>query len=163
MSAGYESQYEKLTTILDAIEEQQMLGALCGINQGLDTNDFDEYKRIRRIEKFINKKYREYVNTHPGEKLNRFNFIEFLNDPNERFDQIEQYEKVASTYNILDIITNIPHYNAMSQLIATNRYLVQRSVALKMERELAEAVITADKPNENGFNYGDTQQLTEKE
>lgn len=163
LTGDYNAQYARLSTILDAIEEQQMLGALCGINQGLDTNDFDEYKRIRRIEKYINKKYREYVTANEGAKMDRFNFITFLNDPEERRHQIEQYEKVAATYNILDIITSIPHYNAMSKLIATNRYLIQRSVALKMERDLAEAVITADKPNEGGFNYGDTQQLTEKE
>jgi hypothetical protein len=160
--------YTKLETILDAIQEQQMLGVLCGINQGMDTSDYDEYKNVVKIENYINKRYRAYMMKPGNEKVifEPFNFIKFLNDSEYRKKHIDNYDKCASTYNILDILISIPHYNAMSKLIATNRYLIQRSVAIEMERNLAQQILLADKPNEGvdkAISVGYTQKFNEKE
>lgn len=158
--------YAKLENILDAIQEQRMLGILCGINQGMDTSDYDEYKNVIRVENYINKRYRKYMMEHENVKLEPFSFIKFLNDPEYRQKHIDFYNLCASTYNILDILTSVPHYNAMSKLIATNRYLIQRSVAIEMERNLAQQILLADK-NEDGVNKtindGYTQKFNEKE
>lgn len=163
LGPNVDSQYARLKSVLKAIKEQQMLGALCGINQGMDTGDYDEYNNVRKIEVYVNRKYREYLQEHPEAELERFNFIDFLSNDTIRDKQIQQYELVADTYNILDMITSIPHYNAMSKMISTNRYLIQRSVALKMERDLATRVLSADKPNTNGFTDGDVLKLNVKE
>jgi biotin-(acetyl-CoA carboxylase) ligase len=156
--------YKKLSSILAAIKEQRMLGILCGINQGMDTSDFDEYNNVRTIEKYINKKYRQYMEENSDAKFVPFNFITFLTNPIEQEEQIKQYEMCAETYNILDIVTRVPHYNAMLKLIATNRYLIQRSVALTMERELANKILNADKLTKKGeINVGETMSFNERE
>lgn len=157
------AQYARLKSVLKAIKEQQMLGALCGINQGMDTGDYEEYNNVRKVEIYVNRKYNEYLQNHPNADIKQFDFIRFLSDDAYRNEQIKNYEFVADTYNILDMITSIPHYNAMSKMISTNRYLIQRSVALKMERDLASKILDADKPKINGFTYGDTLKLNVKE
>ena len=129
----------------------------------MDTGDYEEYNNVRKVEIYVNRKYNEYLQNHPNADIKQFDFIRFLSDDAYRNEQIKNYEFVADTYNILDMITSIPHYNAMSKMISTNRYLIQRSVALKMERDLASKILDADKPKINGFTYGDTLKLNVKE
>jgi len=164
LNVNYQELYKNLESILRATKEQQMLGSILGINQGMSTSDYDEYNNVKKIEKYINKKYYEYTQANPKAELEKFDLIRFLGDETYRNNQIEQYSLVAETYNILDLVTSVPHFNAMLKLLRYNRYLIRRSVALEMERDLAERLITADKEtNNSGFGYGDTQSLNPKE
>lgn len=162
---NYESDLQKLQNILQATKEQQILGAIYGINQGMDTGDYEEYAKVTRIEKFINKKYMDagLTNYEP------FNYIEFLSNTITYPDgktyqqkQIEQYNQVKSTYNVLQMAISVPHYRSMLDTIRTNRYLIERSIALKMERELADQVIKQGKVQDGKFNYGYGQSLDSK-
>ena len=52
-----------LNSIVPAMEEMELMGAMLGVNQGLRTNDYDMYSFIKRIENFINNRMQnEYIN-----------------------------------------------------------------------------------------------------
>ena len=44
-----------LEEIIPGVEEQGILGALCGLNQGLRTRSFDKIKFTQRIENYFNR------------------------------------------------------------------------------------------------------------
>ena len=94
--------------VLPATEEQQILGAQLGVNQGLKTNNYDQFSFIRRIENF-------YKNR--GVDLN---LIEFLTNDSYRNQKIQQYDELKSTNNPLKIISTVPHFKAMFDTIALN-------------------------------------------
>ena len=98
-----------------------------------------------------------------------FDYIKFLSNnivyPDGKTyqqKQIEQYNQVKSTYNVLQMAISVPHYKSMLDTIRTNRYLVERSVALSMERTLADQVIKSGKKFDGNFNYGFGQSLDPK-
>lgn len=150
--------------IVPALEEQRMLAKILGINQGLNTQDFDEYKWIRDIESFINERYINYTKEQISEE---FNLIRFLSDKEYQKRHIEYYEKVKSTYNILAVVSNTPHFWEMLKLSGTNRKILLKSVALKYERVIADKLLKMAKPlagvNHNGLSKGLTQKLNEQE
>ncbi len=169
-------QYMSLEKILKATKEQQMLGSILGINGGLDTDDYSEYKNVRKVERFVNDKYIKYLTQHSNEHFEPFDFVRFLDKNNiaYRDRQIEYYNKVADTFNLLDVLISVPHFYAMLQMIPLNRRLLEESVALKMERELVGKLVLADKQplvpefmlgDEliRAFNHGDTKALNPKE
>ena len=125
----------------------------------MDTDDFQEYNKIKRIERFVNKKYIDEGKTN----FEPFDFIEFLSNEEYRNRQIDQYNFVKSTYNVLQMAISVPHYRSMLDTMRMNRYLIERSVALKMERTLADQIIKSDKKKQGNFNYGFTQALNNKE
>ena len=47
------------TNVLPAVEEQTILGAMLGVNQGIKTNLNDFYAKLRRVETFINQKIKD--------------------------------------------------------------------------------------------------------
>lgn len=164
-TSNYKLDLLKLQEILKSTKEQQILGAIYGINQGMDTGDYEEYSRIVRVEKFINKKYMDAGKTN----FEPFDYIKFLSNnivyPDGKTyqqKQIDQYNQVKSTYNVLQMAISVPHYKSMLDTIRTNRYLVERSVALSMERTLADQVIKSGKKFDGNFNYGFGQSLDPK-
>ena len=117
--------------IIPAMEEMELLGAMLGINQGQKTNDYDQYSFINRIENFINGRYKKAKFDH------KFDLMKFLSDPTVRQSEIELYDKVKSTYNILDIISTVPHFAAMfNTLELSNSVLNRFSYIYKLERSV---------------------------
>lgn len=117
--------------IIPAMEEMELLGAMLGINQGQRTNDYDQYSFINRIENFVNGRYKKAKFDH------KFDLMKFLSDPTVRQSEIELYDKVKSTYNILDIISTVPHFAAMfNTLELSNSVLNRFSYIYKLERSV---------------------------
>lgn len=117
--------------IIPAMHEMELLGAILGINQGQRTNDYDQYSFINRIENFINERYKKAKINH------KFDLISFLSDPTIRQSEIELYNKVKSTYNILDIISTVPHFAAMFNTIELSNSILNRfSYIYKLERNV---------------------------
>lgn len=108
--------------VLPATEEQSILGAMAGINQGIRTNSFDKYNYIKRIEAFVNKRFDQNPN---------FDLMLFLNDPIKQREYINRYEKVKSTFNILEAITTVPHFKEMFQVLYLDRTAID-SLAAKI-------------------------------
>ena len=129
-------------TILPAIDEMNKLGRMLGINQGIETDDYDKYSYVKGIENFINRKYDDYMKIHKNKNLTPFNLNLFLSNENERQTQIANYDLVKQTYNILDIITKVPHFAEMFKILYTDNYLLRNSSATyDLERDFADRVV----------------------
>lgn len=125
--------------IIPAMEEMEILGAMLGINQGMRTDDYKMYSYVKRIENFINSKYNNASNK--DETLIPFNLMYFLQNEDYRLNQIKQYNQVKTSYNILDIITSVPHFASMFKLLHLNNYSLNMfSAAYALEREIAETI-----------------------
>lgn len=154
-----------LTNVLPAMQEQQIHGQLLGVNKGLLTDDYGEVNFIRKVENFINRRYR----TLQDDTVEAFDFIRFLSDKPDRNgkyvyrdQQIANYEKVKSTINILKSILSVPHYTSMFTVVRLNRAMISRSAALQIERDLTKQVLGADKPG-GKVPYGSTLKMNAKE
>lgn len=127
--------------ILPAMEEQRIMGSILGINQGMRTNAYDKYKYIQNIENFINKRITRY-NRDNGSKFERFNLMRFLSDDTYRDEQIKNYDSLKSTYNILDAITRVPHFNAMFNILYVDNWIIKNfSVITNLTDRLANEIL----------------------
>ena len=72
--------------ILPAVEEQQVIGSMLGVNQGLKTNQGDFYSFIKRIENFVNTRWFDAQRKLevPEEDIEIFDVIKFLEDEEYR-------------------------------------------------------------------------------
>lgn len=149
-----------LNSILPAMEEMELLGAMLGVNQGLRTNDYDMYSFIKRIENFVNNRITAQYLRHKAEiqrenkklpitqqkklpeRPELFNLMRFLNDSVYQENMIRDYDSVKSTHNILDIITKVPHFTQMFKTLSLNTTALSRySIVYKTERNIADQVI----------------------
>lgn len=123
--------------IVPAMKEMELLGGMLGINQGMRTDNYDKFAYIQRIERFINDRFEAAKITTP------FKLMQFLSDPVYRQDMIEAYETVKTTYNILDVITKVPHFASMFDLLYMDNYLITEfSVKTKLERDFSSQLKT---------------------
>ena len=123
--------------IVPAMKEMELLGGMLGINQGMRTDNYDKFAYIQRIERFINDRFEAAKITTP------FKLMNFLSDPVYRQDMIDAYEKVKTTYNILDVITKVPHFASMFDLLYMDNYLITEfSVKTKLERDYSDQLKT---------------------
>lgn len=113
-----------LKTLSESSNEITILGRLGSLNQGIKTKLEDKVNFELQIENFVNKR----INSVPAginqeiqslsEKYNLpstsiFNFELFASDLEYRKDISDLYEYVKDTFNILGIISNVPHFKAM--------------------------------------------------
>jgi hypothetical protein len=63
-------------SLLDAVDEQKILGRLLGINQGIRTNSQEKYSFLRSVEVFINRK----IENAKGVKKENFEVLQFIKD-----------------------------------------------------------------------------------
>lgn len=159
-------------SILPALKEQRMLAKILGVNQGINTKDFDEYKWVRDIEAFVNERIYNNVNAKGepqplyysnGEQVGEFDLIRFLTDEQYKEEMINVYDKIKSTYNILAIASSAKQFEAMLKMVSLNRKLITRAFILSKERKLANAVLLPNKTIKNGLSYGLLQKFNERE
>lgn len=165
-----------LNSIVPAIEEMELMGAMLGVNQGLRTNDYDMYSFIKRIENFINNRMQnEYINETKRikaenktllvsqqkklpEKPERFILQQFLSDLTVQEQWIQTYDRIKSSHNILDIITKVPHFARMFQTLSTNSNALSRySTVYRLERQFADDVVEYVKNKSTAFDFKLTQ------
>jgi hypothetical protein len=78
--------------ILPGVKEQQINGSNLGINQGLKTNDYEFYSKLKRTENFVNERclpilaeLQENADPEdPIQQLDRFDILRSLSDPEYR-------------------------------------------------------------------------------
>ena len=153
-----------LEKVLPAMKEQQINGQILGINQGLKTNAYEEWNWIRKIENFVNQRYIQSDLENPQQ----FNLLEFLRNPEYQKRQIDQYEKVKSTVNILKAVLSAPNYNAMLKIVGSNRKAIERAAVIRIENDLADKVLAeaktkAKSANGTGISTGYFYKLNQKE
>lgn len=109
-------------------EEIRILGRLLKINQGLPTDKWGKYSYTKGIETFINDKFST------GNLGVTFSLLQFAADDAYRQEQIENYEKVKTTFNILDVIASVPHFKEMFNVLSIDNEVLNRlSVRNKLE------------------------------
>lgn len=109
------AKYNKLKSFILGTEEIRILGRMLKINQGLPTNINDFLSYIMSIEEYVQKKLD-----------NTFSLIEFINNLDYRNNKIIEYDSVKEHFNILEVISEVPHFAAMFNTIATNRTILDR-------------------------------------
>lgn len=123
--------------IVPAMKEMEMLGGMLGVNQGMRTDDYEKFSYVQRVERFVNDRLKAIKSPL------KFNLMLFLSDSIYQKDLIGEYEKVKTTYNILDVITKVPHFASMFELLYMDNYLITEfSVKTKLERKFAEDLKT---------------------
>lgn len=139
-----------LENVIPAMKEQQLNGQILGVNQGVKTQDYDEFNWIRKIDNFVNQRYVKFKlpNAEP------FTLLTFLTDEEYQKRQIDQYEKVKSTSNILKSVMKTPHFREMLKIVRVNRQLIERAAALRIERDLAEKVLAEEKSMSGNISSG---------
>ena len=138
----------------------KMLGSFGSINQGLKSKDFDEYKFVKSVNKFINNAF-----IYRGKDIEEeFDLLRFINETertdediqNERDSyhdrQIKNYDKVKSAVNILKAIDYTGNFKEMFKYIATNRNIIENSIAVKMERRLEDQLLRSSQPKSKNEN-----------
>lgn len=117
-------------------EEIRILGRLLKINQGLPTDKWGKYSYIKGIETFINDKFKDEI----GEK---FNLLKFAANEEYRLQQIDNYEKVKTTFNILDVIASVPHFKEMFNILSVDNEVLNR---LSVRNQVESIVIDETTP-----------------
>lgn len=122
--------------IVPAMEEMRLLGRMLGINQGMKTNRYDMYSFLKSIDIFVNKRFVQ-------NKLEaKFNINEFLVNRDYQNQMVSEYEKIKTTYNILDIITFVPHFDKMFRLLHINESIVSWfSARNNLENQLTSKIV----------------------
>ena len=120
---NYNKQLNNLRKIkevfIPATEEQNILGRMLGINQGLRTSGYQQYSLIFSIESFINKR----LNL---DKNNGFSVIEFIKNKDYQNKFIQEYSKHKSFINILDVISKVPHFAEMFNSVYDNDFVLRK-------------------------------------
>lgn len=114
-NADLVAKYQRLKTLILGTEEIRILGKMLKINQGLPTNINDFLSYMQTIEKFVQKKLGK-----------PFSLSEFITNNHYRNNAISEYESVKDNFNILEVITEVPHFAAMFNTIATNATILNR-------------------------------------
>ena len=146
-----------LTDVLPGVTEQEILGALCGLNQGLKTKTFDKIKFIQRVENHINNAIKDALKTSFKETSEHakiraivseilgedktFDLFKFASDAEYQNKMISVMSHLKHTDNILEVITGVPHYMQMLHTWAVDEALLRKaSVRYNVEKHLMEEV-----------------------
>lgn len=120
-SGQLEDGFKKLRQIkkvfLPATEEQTILGALLGVNQGLRTSGYQQFNLCYRTETHVNK-----VLGLSGE--NSFSLLKFLRDNDYAEQMIAAYETKKEHTNILAVIKGVPHFEEMLSAMSDNNLIL---------------------------------------
>lgn len=137
--------------ILPGVEEQQILGALAGINTGLKTKTYEKRKWVQRIENYVNDLF-------PYDKKAKeneipFSFKTFMEDSEYRQRWIWKLNGKKVSDNVLEVITNVPHYWAMLESWYMDLYMIEHSVSrFVLENKVADNI----KPNRT-YSYKESE------
>lgn len=102
--------YEDIRTLSDGAEEMRRLGSILSLNQGIKTNSEGLLNQINLIERAI------YDIT--GEQEDLISLSKFVFDEQYREQCINKYEEYKHTFNILDVVSSVPHFMGYLQTLA---------------------------------------------
>lgn len=159
-----------LEEIIPGVEEQGILGALCGLNQGLRTRSFDKIKFTQRIENYFNrilndalKVFRKETTQHADIRLKvseilgediTFDLFKFATDNDYQQKMVSAMEYLYHTDNILKIITTVPHFKQMLHTWAVDETLIKKaSVRYNLEKDLMQKV----KPEGRQYSFNEQE------
>lgn len=122
---------KNLITLVDATRELTTLVKLLSIDGGIKNDPQEYYEYVNEIESFVTDKLKS------DNKEAKFNLNEFINDPRIAENNIKSYEKVKLSFNILDVIDNVPHIKGMLQAMTQTKSIIDaRTIKGKLGTEL---------------------------
>lgn len=122
----------KLSDISKAVEEVSTLGQALGINQGQPTKLYKLKNMKERFRRWIDKN---------GDGVFDFNLDRFITDEQYREEQIRNYEDNKQTFNILEVITKLPHFWQMIKTLHYSERMIRMfSIRNSAILDLAEAI-----------------------
>lgn len=136
------------TGVLPACEEMAMYARMLSVNKGAKTDDYEEYSWIQQMNVFINKRYAK----DNSDSFEKFDFLKFMKDEEYRNRQINQYEQIKSTQNLLAMIAEADNFWSMLKLIEFNRFLIEHAAIIKLERKLADEILQVGKESKKYVN-----------
>lgn len=131
--------YESLKTLYEGASEMKILGELYGLNKGLVTKSEEVLQKVMGIADLVKdrqqvidrKYYRKELNKairgniedfkYPEIKTpkpDKIDIVRFCFDKDYREEQIEAYDRVKHTINILDAVGSVPHFDGYLQSLA---------------------------------------------
>ena len=149
--------------VIYAAQEMKMLGVEASINQGMKVRSFDEVNKILQLESFVNNAYINRGTWTDDNPVEEFNLITFLNDPEYRERQIEYYNKVKSSINILKAIQVTGNFKEMFQYIGVARKIIEKSAAIRLERTFVKDILRlcSKTDKKSGINLGATKKISQ--
>lgn len=102
---------DSIHELADGAKEMKRLGAILGLNQGIKTDPEGLLKQVNLISNAI------FDQT---ENINdKIDIYQFAFDPQYRLEAIQKYEKYKHSFNILDVVSTIPHFMGYIRTLAT--------------------------------------------
>lgn len=108
-----------LQTLSNGAKELRRLGQILSYNQGIKTQRGDLNRQIEQIERSI---YDITKDANDIIDIKRFAF-----DSDYRQQAIQRYEENKITFNVLDVISKIPHFMGYVRTMAISEYMRERS------------------------------------
>lgn len=115
-----------IATLAHGSDEFAKLRRILGINQGLRTSRNELVQQVNNIEKLI------YDITKNPEDL--IDIVRFVNDEEYRNKKILEYEKHKHSFNILDIVSTVPHYFGYLKSLASDVQANMQSFSFRNAR-----------------------------
>ena len=125
-SSTFNTFNDVIDNVMPGVEEQSIVGALLKINQGMQTNAYDFYAKLMRIENFINRKYIDNK-IQIDDKQAEFDIEQFIKDSSYAKQHIELYNQVKTFVNPLAIIKAVPNFAKMFEIQGEALDLLSRS------------------------------------
>lgn len=124
-----EEVYEDIRTLSDGAEEMRRMGSILSLNQGIKTNSEGLLNQVNLIERAI------YDIT--GDQEDLINLSKFVFDEQYRKECIDKYEEYKHTFNILDVVSTIPHFMGYLQTLAVAATEVENSFKFRSIKQLS--------------------------
>ena len=121
--------YEDIRTLSDGAEEMRRLGSILSLNQGIKTNSEGLLNQVNLIERAV------YDIT--GDQEDLINLSKFVFDEQYRKECIDKYEQYKHTFNILDVVSTIPHFMGYLQTLAVAAAEVENSFKFRSIKQLS--------------------------
>ena len=131
-STLWEGAFNDFKTLHSGASELKTLGSFLGANQGVKNTYADFLNFVKNFENAIADRYTTYLK-YGGKSISNFDtsldFSRFIYDPEYRQDRIEAYEKIKASFNILEVLTTVPHYWGYLQTVYTKHGALYESSA----------------------------------
>lgn len=144
--------------VIPAVEEQQINGMLLGVNQGIKTDPYKFYSRLKRVENFINRRVNQNSENNTDDVLNNeveepFNIIEFLDNSQYRKYWIDKMDELKTVTNPLKLIWYVPNFREMYKLNSVAYHKINHSIQAKLLFKLSDIILNdpTSKLNEEEF------------
>lgn len=134
---------EVLLDLKERSDELTRLGRFGSLNQGIKTKLVDKINYINQLKSFISGKFKKFNSVNKlkpdddGYLPTNFDLLNFIQDEDYKQQMIDNYELAKDKFNILDIITSVPHFSKMLTALAVDSkvlgaYTVKNNLAKEL-------------------------------